>query len=437
MAGADLSFEEALNYIHGLERFGSRPGLERMKMLAEEMGNPQRGLKTVHIGGTNGKGSTCSLVAEVLASAGMRVGLYTKPHLQSYRERIRINGEPLPREKLAGFISWLSRMGDLLVGRGMDHPTQFEVEVAMMLAHFAAERVDACVVEVGMGGRLDATNVLEDPLVSAITNVGLDHLDVLGSDVRQIAWEKAGIIRDGGCVVTAAEGEGLAVIERVCREHHASLCRVGKEITWEKLQADSSGNRFNVRCGEARYEGLEVGLLGPHQVKNACTAVGVVEALRRAGMGIAEESLREGLGRARWPGRLEVMQQRPLVVLDGAHNRDGAAVLAAAVRHLFGGRRLVLVLGVLADKEVGAIVDALAPLAEFVVVTMPANRRAAATEIVAREVRKRAAGFVEEPRAREAVRLALSRAGPDDMVLVSGSLYLVGEVRGMWIDSQP
>ncbi len=463
--GRGLDYQQAMNYLHGLARFGSKPGLQRMDYLLAALDHPERSLRAIHVGGTNGKGSTCAMTTTILREAGYRVAAFTKPHLQSYTERMTIDGRHIPREKVAELVTRLADMAEGMEAHGVDHATEFEVTTAAMLKYFADERVDLAVVEVGLGGLLDSTNVLPSPLVSVITNVDYDHTEVLGSTLTEIAGQKAGIIKPGGFVVTAAQApEALAVIEARARQMGARLWRVEPEgraapagsapratdprpdlVTYHPLAVDRDGCRLAVTTPRESYGDLRVSLLGAHQVINAATAVAVIAALRERGVAVDDDSLRRGLAKARWPGRLEVVQRDPLVIIDGAHNHDGARVLRDAVTTIFPERRVTLVIGILADKQIPAVLGELVPMAEKVIVTRPDSPRAADPAAVAAEVRRlagSAAGagvatpvrVIDKPE--EAVATAIdeaTRPGPP-LVLVTGSLYLIGKIRGMWFE---
>ncbi len=489
-----MDYRQAMDYLHKLARFGSKPGLQRMDYLLAALGNPERSLRAIHVGGTNGKGSTCAMTTTILRQAGYRVAAFTKPHLQSFTERTMIDGQPIPEGKVAELVSRLAKIADGMEAHGVDHATEFEMSTALMFKHFADERVDFAVIEVGLGGLLDSTNVLPSPLVSVITNIDYDHTEILGSTLTEIADQKAGIIKPGGFVVTASQApEALAVIAGRARDKAARLWRVVPEesvaepgagspdlITYRALAVDRDGCALNVTTPRETYRDLQVPLLGAHQVINAATAVGVIAALRERGVAVGAEAVRRGLAKARWPGRIEVMQRDPLVIIDGAHNHDGARVLRDAIETIFPKHRVSLVVGILADKEIPAVLGELVPLAEKVIVTRPDSSRAADPRAVAEAVREAASPaqlayhgggadplrpafvrVIETPA--EAVRTAVDEAtregrvgsvarvkpsaaseaaaGWDDpagarppLVLVTGSLYLIGKIRSMWFD---
>lgn len=420
-----MTYEEALSYLHATPRFGARPGLERIRALLVRMGNPERGMRFIHVAGTNGKGSTCAAIASVLTAAGYRTGLYTSPYLEDFRERMRVDGRLIPREELAELTANVRGFAEQNAREGLPL-TEFELCTAIAFAYFRRERCDAVVLEVGLGGRFDATNVLEDSLVSVICPVSLDHTRVLGDTVEKIAFEKCGIIKRGGLVVSSPQQQdgALAVILERCAEENATL-----------LLPNANRVRVvreSIRGSVIEYGGhtLPVPLAGRHQHGNFITAWETLEALRtRRGMAIPEEAVERGFGAVRFPARLEVLRERPLVLLDGAHNPAGAETLAGAVERFLPGKRLAVVLGIFADKDFRAVIGRIAPLAgAFFTVAPPGPRALPAEEAarVAAESCKNAAAC-ESPA--EAYRRALDFAGEDGAVVVCGSLCLAGAMR--------
>nr|WP_277999040.1 folylpolyglutamate synthase/dihydrofolate synthase family protein [Moorella sulfitireducens] len=406
-------------------------GLGRIRELTRRCGSPQDRLRFIHIGGTNGKGSVAAMVASILQEAGYRVGLFTSPHLHSYTERIRVNGMPIPEERLAALLTWFKPVLEAMVASGYEQPTEFEVSTAVALKYFAEEGVDPAVLEVGLGGAIDSTNVIPAALVSCITNVGMDHMEYLGNNIAEIARVKAGIIKKGGTVVTAAHHPAaLEEITRACREKGATLYCVGREVTWQERRVSLEGGEFDLEGLLRSYTGLRTPLLGRHQLENAATAVTIVEAaVRHHGLAVTEGHIRRGLTRASWPGRLEIMHREPMVVIDGAHNVDGARTLRRALAELFSYRRLILVLGMLADKEREKVVAELAPLASVVIISRPNNHRAGNWQSLADLARRYGGQIKIIEDIPEAVACALNIAGPSDLICVTGSLYMVADAR--------
>jgi len=426
-----VTYEQALKFLKQLDQFGYNFGLERIKELLHRAGSPQERIQFVHIGGTNGKGSVAAMVAAVLQKAGYRVGLFTSPHLHSYTERMRINGIAISEEKLAALIKWFEPLLANMVAEGYEHPTKFEVLTALALKYFADEKVDLAVLEVGLGGAIDSTNVIDSALVSVITNVGWDHMQYLGNTIAEITRDKAGIIKEQGIVVTAAHHpEALALISQTCKEKDATLYCVGKDVTWQERGVSLAGGEFDCQGLLGTYNELKISLLGRHQLENAATAVAVTEAaVRHHGLKINASHIRHGLATATWPGRLEIMDRKPMIVIDGAHNVDGATSLSQALKEIFVYCQLILVIGMLADKEREKVVANLAPLATAVIITRPDNPRAGDWQSLAGIARE----FVERVQIIDsipaALTCALNMAAPSDLICVTGSLYMIARAR--------
>jgi dihydrofolate synthase / folylpolyglutamate synthase len=416
---------DPLDYLDSLKSAGIRPGLGPVRSLLGRLGNPQKRYRSILVGGTNGKGSIAATLAAVLQETGCRVGLYTSPHLVDFRERIRVDGVMIPEETLSRRIGQVRR-------KNREGVTYFEFTTALAFLHFSRCRVDVAVLEVGMGGRLDATNIVR-PELSIISNISLEHAEFLGPRLEDIALEKAGIIRRRGvCVTAARQAPVLRVLEEVCRARTAHLLRLGREI---RIRA-KRGDLFDFRSPGMELKNLALALKGPHQRENTACALGALGILRGRGFKIGDEAVRRGLAVVRWEGRLEIVAENPMVILDGAHNAAGAAALKRALGEIRY-RRLILVLGILADKDWRGMIRRLAPLAHRVILTRPPEERALAPEALAGEAMRwtRSVDVVKEPP--EAIRRALALAGGDDLVCVAGSLYLVGAVRPFFIPSTP
>jgi dihydrofolate synthase/folylpolyglutamate synthase len=426
-----MSYQETIDYLFGLQKHGIKFGLSNSIQLMGLMGDPQRRFHSVHIAGTNGKGSTASFLASMLRAAGYRVGLYTSPHLVSFTERIRINGVPVTEERVVGLAERVrARYENVRFAEGGPlTPTFFEVTTAMAFTCFAEERVDIAVVEAGMGGRLDSTNVV-DPLVSVITNIDLEHTEFLGTTVVMIASEKAGIIKPGVPVVTGAvQPEVLAVIEQQARLAGSPVFRMPQDFGAEQATAGPE-QEFDYRGIFARLPRLRIVMLGRHQVDNACIALAAAECIGKAGMKIPEAALRAGLADAVWEGRLERVARSPDIYLDGAHNPASAQVLADALRDLKRSyRRMVLVVGILKDKDYRGILDRLVPLADRVVVTRPNYSRALDTASLAAEISTLNSDVASTGSVAEAIDLARRETARDDLIIITGSLYTVGDAR--------
>jgi len=442
----ERKYQDALDWIHSIGRFGIKPGLERIGALLARMGNPHHDLKFLHIGGTNGKGSTAAMAASVLQAAGYRTALYTSPYLHSFTNRMAVNGIDIAPDELVDLVEQVRPLVNEIGGDSrLGQMTEFEVVTALALAYFARQKPDLVVFEVGLGGRLDATNVVT-PLVSVITNVSLDHTSILGNTVQEIAREKAGIIKDRVPLVTAAaDEETLALLEKKCFDLRSPLYRLaplgrfdaivrnGAAFCRQKVTAD--GQFLSYYGFDLQLEDLFIPLRGYYQVVNAATALAAIELLSLRGFPVNESSLRRGLKEAVWPGRLELLSREPLLIIDGAHNPAAARQLAAAVVDYFSYSRLILVLGIMADKDIRAILGEIIPLAEEVVLTRPSMARAADPLALADQVRH-ISGFtgqihVENDLGR-ALDLALNMASASDAVLATGSLYTISELRAYW-----
>lgn len=432
-----MDYEQAVSYLDGLTKFGIKFGLERITALARAFGNPHRALRVIHVGGTNGKGSTATFVASILQEAGFRVGLYLSPYVHDLRERIQINGRMIPKQDFAGIISEIQPIADDLAATDMGEVTEFEVKTMAAYLYFAREQVDFAVIEVGMGGRFDATNIV-DPLVAIITNVSLDHTDRLGNTVEEIAFEKAGIVKTGTVLVTAVDDpDAWRVILKRGREEGAEVWRVMKSGPENfdlpsgdvQLRYLSKGDKFSLRGGGVHIMGLRPGLAGHFQHANAAAAVAAVSAMRKYEVRIPEKAVQAGVANAYIPGRLEVLQDRPKLVIDGAHNPAAARTLATGIRENFDYKRLILVVGMLSTHSARGFLSEIAPMASKVIATQSHWHLASPAETVAEEARAFCDDVEVVGGVRDAVEEALESAGPEDLIVVTGSFYTIGEVK--------
>jgi len=432
----DRSYKEIIEYLYALQKHGIKLALANSYRLMELMDNPNRKFRAVHVAGTNGKGSTSVYIAGMLMAAGFRVGLYTSPHLVSFTERIRINGTPITEARvvdLAERVRNASRGLPAIEGSGEMSPTFFEVTTAMAFTCFAEEGIDIAVIEVGMGGRLDSTNVIR-PLVSVITNIDLEHTEFLGGTLEQIAGEKAGIVKPSIPLVTGVtQPQAISVIESAAAAQQAPIFRLGKDFSAEYAGIGSE-QIFDYHGIQAHYSGLRLQMLGRHQIDNACLALAAVECLQDAGIEIHENAVRYGLEQARWEGRMERVEQRPDIFLDGAHNPASAKKLAVLIRDLMPAyRRLILIIGILGDKDYRGIVGELAPLADRIVVTKPQYSRALDVKVLAAEISRLHTKVSTAETVGEALSRAREIASVDDLILVTGSLYVVGDARSLFV----
>jgi len=426
------TYTEALDYIYDLTKYGIKLGLKNINYLLSLLGEPHKKLKVIHVAGTNGKGSTSFLVSSILQSDGFKVGLYTSPHLVDFTERIKINNKPIDREKVSELLERIKPSIDKVANTpSYGHPTFFEVITSMAFLYFFEEQVDFLVLEVGLGGRLDATNVCE-PLISVITHIDYDHMDKLGNSLEEIAREKGGIIKPGGIVISSKQyDEAYKEIKKIADKKNSFIYSIGKEINYKIVKSDSKGVIFNLKGIYHNYENLHTPLLGRHQAGNAATAITAVEALKIKGINISEKAIRDGLEKVKWTGRLEIIQHNPTLVLDGAHNSSGVKVVRDALKEIFSYQRLILILAIFADKDYKKMIQVLAPDADLIIATKAKNPRAASPQAIAKE----AAQYIGQDKIvvtediPQAINCALSNSKEDDLICITGSLYTVGEAK--------
>ena len=416
-----MNYNEALEYIHGVCWMGSRLGLERTYELMHKLGDPQKDLKFIHIAGTNGKGSIAAMLASVLTRAGYRTGLYTSPYIDQFTERFQIDGEQISKEELAEITEQIRPFADAME----DHPTEFELVTAIGLQFFHRNKCDIVVFEVGMGGALDSTNIIDTPEAAVIAAMGLDHTRELGDTIEQIAQAKAGIIKPGGDVVIYGnEPAANKVFQETCREKGATLYLAAQETVVRK-ESDLAGQTFDV--GQRRD--LFLPLLGACQPNNCATALKALDVLRAKGWNISEEAIRQGLRETSWPGRFQVMRRNPVFVVDGAHNPHGIQDAKAGLMKYFPGRKIHFLIGVMADKDVSHILEALTPIAASFVAVRPNNPRAMAAD----ELRDRILAFGAEATACQTVQeggeKVIEQCGKDGIGCALGSLYMSSDVR--------
>ena len=416
-----MTYEEALKYIHSVNWVGSKLGLERTRELLEKLGNPQKELKFVHIAGTNGKGSTAAMLASILERAGYRTGLYTSPFINRFNERMQVNGQQIPDDILAELTEHISPYADAME----DAPTEFELITALAMEYFLREKCDVVVLEVGMGGELDSTNVIDTPEAAVITAMGLDHVKELGPAMADIARAKAGIVKPGGAVVSYGGNPGAdPVFEAVCRERGASLRRPD----FSKVVPgafDLDGQSFSY--GDQRD--LRIPLAGQYQMNNAAVVLETVTVLRERGWRISDEAVRQGLAATRWPARFEVLRRDPVFIVDGGHNPHGIKATAESLKRLFPGKKITFVTGVMADKDVESILGLIVPLASEFFTVRPDNPRAMAAEELASRISALGVKATPCESVAEGVARAVEAEGKDGVACALGSLYMSGEVR--------
>ncbi|VEN75078.1 FolC bifunctional protein [Candidatus Desulfarcum epimagneticum] len=415
------SYDACLKEMYALRRFGIKLGLSKTRSILKNLGDPQGRFSAIHVAGTNGKGSIASCLASILRAAGFRAGLYTSPHLVRFNERMVINGRQISDPDVVRAYEAVRQ-----AARGGDRePTFFEFATAMALFYFGEKDVDWAVIETGMGGRLDATNVIE-PELSIISNISLEHREYLGNSIAEIAGEKGGIIKPSVPVLTGAgQKSALAVLKSVAEKKSAPLFKMGTDFRVRK-QPDGTFSYYGM---DSRLRGLSTPLPGSHQVENAALALAGCEMLNRRGLGLSGEAIRRGVAENRWPGRLEVVLKKPLVILDGAHNLMAARKLGKFMAGNLDPEKTVLIIGVLDDKPYASILKSLLPRCARAVITQAKTGRAIDPEILLKEAKKNLPNVSVIPDVKEAVIRTVKEAGADQAICVAGSLYVVGEAR--------
>ena len=419
-----MDYDALLKELYGLERFGIKLGLDTITELLAHMGNPHRRFKTVHVTGTNGKGSVCAYVASILGRAGYRVGLYTSPHLVRFNERIQVDGREISNGDVARIYAEMApAVAKTSGGSRVKQPTFFEVTTAMAFHYFAERKIDIGVIEVGMGGRMDATNVIH-PLVAVLTRIGLEHTEHLGKTEDRIAREKAGIIKPG-CRVVTIDQPTLSIITAQAHALGCPITVVGRDVQYERLAFDRGGQRLRMSDGED--VDVSIPLLGSYQPENAAVAYATVRELSRMGVRVPEQAIATGFKDTSWKGRLQIVRSNPTVIVDGTHNAPGVPTLAASLQELFPHQKPVFVLGILADKDLKAFAEHLGPPAARLIITRPETPRAYPPEEIARAFAGSSAERLIVPKVSDAIDQAVSLAGRDGLVVITGSIYTAGE----------
>ena len=420
MKSKNVSYKASVSWLFGLQKYGIKFGLSKTNNLLKAFGNPHHNQHYIHIAGTNGKGSVGAILESILIEAGLKVGFYTSPHLVSFTERFRINRELITKDQAASLIREIYE-----VTSQKEPPTFFELTTAMTLIYFFRKDVDVSIIEVGMGGRLDATNVIT-PMVSVITNIGFEHRQFLGNTIIDIAREKGGIIKRGIDVVTAVSQTPVKrLLQALCDERSAPFWRVGRNVHYRRLASGLLGY-YGLRDN---YTNLTLGLKGRFQYRNAALCLLALEILKRKGITASEGDIRSGLADPLWPGRLEIVSSRPMIVLDGAHNIAAMRSLADSIKRDFDFKDLVLVVGIMADKEISPILREILPLANKTIFTRPAYYRASEPQRLLKVAEKLGWGGEVSVPLSAAIERARNLAGERDLILITGSLFTVGEAK--------
>ena len=422
--GMIMNYEEARKYLTEVTKYGSVPGLDSIRELMRRLGNPQDKLKFIHIAGTNGKGSVLAYLSTILKKAGYRTGRYVSPTLFSYRERIQVDGERIRREELARLTEIVRDASEDMERDGLCHPTSFETETAVAWLYFAEQNCDIVVLETGMGGTLDATNIVRTTVLEILTPVSMDHMEFLGDTLAAIAGQKAGIIKPHTTVVSAPqEAEAMEVIEKTCREKECALHTVDQESL-----SDVVYGWDRQKLSYRSWKDIEISLAGRYQIQNAMTALETVNALRELGYKITDSDVYEGMRETVWRGRFTVIRKKPAVILDGAHNPAAARELKASLEQYFSGRTLRYIFGMFRDKDHEKVIELTAPLAEHIItVETPDNVRATPAEALKEEVARVNPSVEAAKSIADAVEKTLSQASPEDVIVIFGSLSFLGE----------
>lgn len=416
-----MSYQETLKYIHNVKWQGSKPGLSRTQELLRSLGNPEKKLKFVHIAGTNGKGSTAACIASVLQKAGYRTGLYTSPYIMRFNERMQVNGIHISDEELEKLTAEIRPFADAMT----DSPTEFELITALGMQYFLYKQCDIVVLEVGLGGELDSTNVIETPDVAVITAIGLDHTNELGSTLPEIANAKAGIIKHGGDVaIYGGNATVEKVFERVCSEKNAILTITDfHKLKFHSCTLDACIFDFG------QYKNIHLPLIGTYQPNNAALAITAIEILRKKGYEISDEDIVSGLNSVKWMGRFEVLHRDPVFILDGSHNPHGMEATAMSLQKHFGDKKIVFLTGVMADKDIGSMMKFIAPLAKSFVTVEPPNPRAMDSAALADLLSVYGKPTTPCDSIKAGVAEAIRQAGQEGIVCALGSLYFSGDIR--------
>jgi len=428
-----MNYQEALCYLENISPTGIQLGIFRMEILLKKLGNPEKRLSVIHIAGTNGKGSTSAMLSAILTESGYHTGMYTSPHLVQYNERYSIDGKEISNHDFSKYMEIIKDACDEMVTQNQGQPTVFEILTALGFLYFFQENVDILILEVGLGGRFDATNVITKPLLSIITSIGMDHMDYLGNTLDEISYEKGGIIKKN-CPVVLYSQQDLVYnqIVGICRKQNAPLF-YEPETNFDFIEKSLDKTVFHIKNTTYAYENLTLSLAGAYQPFNCATVLLACEVLNKKGLAIPENHIRTGLMNVSWAGRMECIQKNPLVLLDGAHNADGIEMLVHSLKDYFESQKITLLLGVLGDKEYEKMARELLPLVDYIVLTEPKNERKLSVDILEQTIQKLGKTAQKNCTISEALPLALKHTKKDGVLLCCGSLYMIGEIRKLMI----
>lgn len=430
MRGAIMNYEQAIKFIRAVHNNGTKLGLQRNGRLTELLGNPQNSYKIVHVAGTNGKGSTCNLIHDVLMASGYKTGLFISPHLEEFTERIQINKVPIDKESLVRITALVKEKIELMYEEGYDELTEFEVITAIGFKYFQEQNIDILVLEVGMGGRHDATNVIAESLVSVITTISLDHTEFLGNTLEEIALEKAGIIKENSNVIIYPQAEKIKdVIKQEATLKNTKIFEADANNI-RLIHFDLDGQTFEYMKKDVfNLPELKINLLGEHQLCNSATALLTLEVLKEIGLNINENTIKTGFETCRFPGRFEVLRKNPVILIDGGHNINGIEYFAKAVKNIFNNKKIVLFYGMLKDKHPDTVLDLLVPLCKAIYTITPDSYRAISAIELADLIKKNYTIEVVPLKSFDEASEVIKGLEDDDVAAFVGSLYLIGEAR--------
>lgn len=425
-----MNYEQAIKFIRAVHNNGTKLGLQRNGRLTELLGNPQNCYKIVHVAGTNGKGSTCNLIHDVLMASGYKTGLFISPHLEEFTERIQINKVPIDKDSLARIATLVKEKIEIMYEEGYDELTEFEVITAIGFKYFQEQNIDILVLEVGMGGRHDASNVISDSLVSVITTIGLDHTEVLGNTLEEIALEKAGIIKENSNVVIYPQADTVKdVIKQEAKLKNSKIFEVDASNI-RLINSDLDGQTFEYMKKDVfNLPELKINLLGEHQLYNSATVLMTLEVLKQTGLKINENTIITGFGTCRYPGRFEVLRKNPVILIDGGHNLNGIEYFAKAVKNIFNNKKIVLFYGMLKDKHPDCVLDLLVPLSKVIYTITPDSYRAMSAVELADLIKKSYSIDVVPLESFDNALEIVKNLEEEDVAAFVGSLYLIGEAR--------
>lgn len=425
-----MNYEEAIDFIHSTYKFGSKLGLENIRKLTELMGNPQDSYKIIHVAGTNGKGSTCSLIREVLIEAGYKTGFFISPYLEEFNERVQVNKEPIDKESLARITALVRDKINIMLAEGFNHPTEFEVITAIGFEYFKEQNIDFLVLEVGLGGRFDSTNIIKSPLVSVITSISYDHTDYLGDTLEKIAFEKAGIIKENSNVVIYPQGDNVKDVIKSKAAENNTLVYEANASHIEKINSNINGQEFKYLKNDAfQIDELKINLLGDHQLLNALTALLTLEVIKKEGFHISSENVVKGFLKCKFPGRFEILNKNPLIILDGGHNEDGIEKFAKTIKEYFNDKRIIFFFAMVKDKDQAGVIKHIVPISKEIYTLTPESPRALSAKDLSEMVTKQSNIKVTPLESYQDILTIIKNADKSDIIAFAGSLYMIGSVR--------